>query len=268
MVTLLRSEVFRLRKRPQAWILMVIMVLAVATFYVAAAISAAVMTDPSGPKETIELARIFDNGVQLARIVGLILAIVVAAGLIGNEYSWNTIRPLVARATSRSALLTAKWITITAFAIGLFLLGLLASIGFSAVTSAIVGVPGDFSTSMVGDWAIGFVRLLVADLPYVALAFCLTLVFRSNAVGIAVAIGIGLLEPVLWALLGMLGDAFDTVRQFGLEYSSSRLGDMSTTWSEPVSSAEAWQAVATLGAWTAIFVGLTYWVFNRRDITG
>lgn len=268
MLNLLRSEIFRLRKRPQAWILVVIMVFAVGTFYVAAGIAAAVVSDPSGPKETLELDRIFDNGMQLAQIVGVILTVVVASGLIGNEYSWNTIRPLVSRATSRNSLLGAKWITITLYSIGLFLVGLLACIGFSAVMSALLGNFDSIDTGLVTDWVVGFGRLLVANMPYVALGFSLSLLFRSNAVGIAGAIGIGLLEPALWALLGLLTDTFDSIRKFGLEYPSSLLANISTTWADPVTTSEAWRAAGVLSVWTAIFVGLTYYVFNRRDVAG
>jgi ABC-type transport system involved in multi-copper enzyme maturation permease subunit len=227
-----------------------------------------VVSDPSGPKETLELDRIFDNGMQLAYLVGIILSVVVASGLIGNEYSWNTIRPLVARARSRNALLSAKWITVTLYSIGLFLVGLLSCIGFSAVTSALVGNFDGVSAGLVADWVAGFGRLLVASLPYAALAFCLSLLFRSNAVGIAVAIGIGLLEPALWSLLGLLTDAFEPVRKLGMDYPATLLSNMSTTFEDPVSMAEAWRAVATLTGWTAIFVGLTYYFFNKRDVTG
>jgi ABC-type transport system involved in multi-copper enzyme maturation permease subunit len=102
----------------------------------------------------------------------------------------------------------------------------------------------------------------------VALGFSLSLLFRSNAVGIAGAIGIRLLEPALWALLGLLTDTFESIQKFGLEYPSSLLANLSTTWADPVTTSEAWRAAGVLSVWTAIFVGLTYYVFNRRDVAG
>ena len=266
MFHLLRSEIFRLRKRPQAWILALIMVLGVGAFYTALTIAAFAMSDPSDAKESLQLPSIFDNGMQIATIVGYILTVVLASGLIGNEYSWNTIRPLLARARSRSALLSAKWITVLLYSVGLFLVGLLATIAFSAGTSAIVGNFEGADGAMIGDWVVSFGRILIGQLPYVALAFCLALITRSNAVGIAVGIGVGFLEPAIWGLLGLVTDAFDTVRKFGLEYPSTLLFNMNSGVDD-ITTNEAWGATATLGAWIVLFVALTYYFFNKRDVT-
>lgn len=267
MMQLLRSEIFRLRKRPQAWILALIMVLAVGGFYVALAIAASVISDPESTEDSLKLPNIFENGMQIATLIGFILTVVLASGLIGNEYSWNTIRPLLARARSRSALLTAKWLTVFLYSIGLFLVGFIATIGFSAATSAIVGGFESVDGATVGDWIVAFGRILVSQLPYAALAFALALITRSNAVGIAVGIGVGFLEPAIWGLLGLVTDAFDEVRKFGLEYPSTLLFNMNSNLDDAVSVSEAWRAVATLGVWVAIMVSATYYFFNKRDVT-
>lgn len=268
MIPLLRSEIFRLRKRPQAWILALIMVLAVGAFYVSLAIAASVISDPADAEESLILPNIFENGMQIATLIGYILTVVLASGLIGNEYSWNTIRPLLARAHSRSALLSAKWITVLLYSIGLFLLGFLATIAFSAASSAIVGNFESVDGGTLVDWTVAFGRTLISQLPYAVLAFTLALIARSNAVGIAVGIGLGFLEPAIWALLGLVTDAFDEVRKFGLEYPSNLLFTMNSNWADgPTSTTEAWRAVATLGVWVAIMVGATYYFFNKRDVT-
>jgi ABC-2 type transport system permease protein len=242
------------------------MILGVGAFYTALTIAAFAMSDPSDAKESLQLPSIFDNGMQIATIVGYILTVVLASGLIGNEYSWNTIRPLLARARSRSALLSAKWITVLLYSVGLFLVGLLATIAFSAGTSAIVGNFEGADAEMIGEWLVSFGRILIGQLPYVALAFCLALITRSNAVGIAVGIGVGFLEPAIWGLLGLVTDAFDTVRKFGLEYPSTLLFNMNTGM-EDITTNEAWGAAATLGGWIVLFVVLTYYFFNKRDVT-
>ena len=266
MLHLLRSELFRLRKRPQAWILGIIMVLSVATFYVAASIAATLMSDPDGPREAILPANIFENGMQIVAIVGLILTVVQGAGLIGNEYSWNTIRPLVARATSRNALLSAKWVTVAIYSTGLFVVGFLATILLSVMSTFVVGNYDGITMALVGDWLVSFGRILIGNMPYVALAFCLALLFRSIAAGIAGAIGLLFLEPLVWSLVGLLTDAFDKVHEFGLEYPSTTLFNMNIGAADTTSS-EAWIAVATLVAWIVAFVAATYWAFNKRDVT-
>ncbi len=271
MMHLLRSEIFRLRKRPQAWIMALIMVLAVGAFHVALAIAASVIADPESTEESLKLPNIFENGMQIATLIGFILTVVLASGLIGNEYSWNTIRPLLARARSRSALLSAKWITVLLYSIGLYLLGFLATIAFSAASSAIVGNFESVDSGIIADWTVAFGRLIISQLPYAALAFTMALITRSNAVGIAVGIGLGFLEPAIFGLLGLVTDAFDEVRKFGLEYPSNQLVAMNANsgfggYGE-LTTADAWRAVATLGVWVAIMVGATYYFFNKRDVT-
>lgn len=271
MMHLLRSELFRLRKRPQAWIMALIMVLAVGTFYVALTIASSVLSDPTDTEESLILPNIFENGMQIATLLGFILTIVLASGLVGNEYGWNTIRPLLARARSRSALLSAKWITVLLYSMGLYLLGLLATIAFSAASSAIVGNFESIDAGMAGDWAIAFGRVLVSQLPYAALAFTMALITRSNAVGIAVGIGFGFLEPAIFGLLGLITNAFDEVRKFGLEYPSNQLVAMNANTGfggyGEITTAEAWRAVATLGVWVVIMVGASFYFFNKRDVT-
>jgi ABC-2 type transport system permease protein len=264
---LLRSEIFRLRKRPQSWILMLIMVIGVSAVYTGFTIAALVMQDPSDPEESLRLSNIFETGMQFVSLAGYILTVVVGATIIGNEYSWNTIRPLVARARSRNSLLSAKWITVACYTTGLLLIGLVATILSSMVATVIVGNFDGVTLALIGDWIVSFGRMVVGQAPYVALAFFLALLTRSNAVGIAVGIGLGLLEPVIWELLGLITDRFEEVRKFGLDQPSSLMYTMNADF-ESVSSGEAWRAVATLGVWTAVFVGLTYYFFNKRDVTG
>ena len=266
MLRLLRSEIFRLRKRPQSWVLGIIMLGGVATVYVGLTIAALVMSDPSEPKDVITPASIFESGMQLVSGLGYLLIAIVAASLIGNEYSWGTIRPLVSRSCSRNALLSAKLVTLAMYAVALLLAGLVASIACSTVASFVVGNVHGIGVSLVGEWAVSFLRLLVAQLPYAALVFFVTLLSRSTAVGIGVGIGIGLLEPALWALAGLMTDAFEPVRRFGLDYPSSLLYNMNASL-DTVTAGEASRAVVILFMWSALFVASSYVVFNRRDVT-
>lgn len=266
MMRLFRSEVFRLRKRPQSWILIIIMVLGVAAFYSAMTVSTFVLSDPTGIKEDLGLSGVFTFGMNIVTFVGYILIVVLAAGLIGNEYGWNTIRPLLARSPSRNALLSAKWLTMFACSIVLFLIGFVATLMFSAAGSAIAGSFEMADAGDVGSWVVGFGRVLVSQIPYAVLAFAVALATRSNAAGIAVGIGFGMIEPLVWALLGLLSDAFDSIRKFGLEYPSTLLFNMNSGLTN-ASSGEAWRAVAVLTGWMVILITATYWLFNRRDVT-
>lgn len=266
MMHLLQSEIFRLRKRPQTWIMALIMVLGVSAVYAGFAIAALVMSDPSSPEESLVLPMVFETGMQFVTLAGFILMVVVASSLIGNEYGWNTIRPLLARARSRNALLTAKWITVAFYTVALFVVGLVATILFSAVASLAIGNYEGISGSLLLDWIVSFGRMVLGQIPYAALAFCLALLTRSNAAGIAGGIGLGILEPAVWELLKLMTDSFESVRKFGLDYPSTQMYLMNTGF-EDVSTGEAWRSAATLGVWCIAFVALTYYFFNKRDVT-
>lgn len=266
MMHLLRSELFRLRKRPQTWILAIIMVGAAGAFYAAMTAAAFILSDPTHVEENLQPGRVFQSGMQLVVFTAYVLASVQAAGLIGNEFGWNTIRPLLARASSRNAMLTAKWITVLLATTTLFVIGFVAALMFSTVGSLVVGSFEGLGATAVADMVLSMVRVLVSQLPYSVLAFSVALFTRSNAAGIAVGIGMGILEPAVWGLLSLVTGAFDSIRKFGLEYPSILLFNMSAGI-EHVSAWEAWRAVIVLCVWSVLMVIGTYMVFNRRDVT-
>lgn len=266
MLHLLQSELFRLRKRPQSWILLLIMFLATGGLYVAFVITVAVTSDSADIKDELVLSRVFQSGMQISSLVGFILIVVMAAGLIGNEYGWNTIRPLIARSRSRSGLLTAKWMTVAICTVVLFLFSLVVAVGFSAATSTIAGNFEGISGNLVVDWIVSFGRLLISNAPYAALAFSLALITRSNAAGISVGIGLAFIEPLVWGLLGLINDGFSSAEKFGIAYSSNKLTNMNGH-NELVSTDDAWRAAIAMTIYTVIFVGASYVVFRRRDVT-
>ncbi len=269
MMSLLRSELFRLRKRPQSMILILMTILVTGAIYAAFYIASQVVTDQAEAADIardLALPHVFEIGMQVSSLFVSIMLIVMASGLIGNEYGWNTVRPLIARSRTRSGLLTAKWITVVLYTVLLFLVALVSSAAFSAVTSSMAGEFVGLSADLLSDWVTGFGRVLMANLPYIALAFSLALLTRSNAVGISVGIALGLLEPALWGLLSLLSDRFDTIREFGIEFHSARLLSMNNALGD-ASTREAWISSGMLGLYTLVFVVVSYIVFTRRDVT-
>ncbi len=266
MLRLLRSELFRLRKRPQCWVLGIVMVGGVASLYAGITIATLMMSDNSGPREALAPENIFSSGMQLVAGAGFILLAIVAASIVGNEFAWGTIRPLVARSPSRHALISAKLLALAFYGVVLLASGLVACIACAAVGSLIAGTGGWGTAGMVGDWIVSFLRLLLAQAPYTALAFFVTLLARSTAVGIGVGIGVGILEAALWSVLTLITDAFESIRKLGLDYPSTLFYNLNTGYDD-ATVAEAWMAAAILTGWTILFVGATYVVFARRDVT-
>ena len=266
MLHLLRSELFRLRKRPQFRVLFLIMFVSTGGLYIAFAIAASVASEPNEIRNELVLPRVFQSGMQSGSLVGFVLIVVMAAGLIGNEYGWNTIRPLISRSYGRGALLTAKWITVAIHTIALFSFGLMVAILFSAATSAVAGNFQGVTGLLLCDWGVSFGRLLVASAPYAALAFTLALVTRSNAAGIAVSLGVVFVEPVIWSLLTLVSERFDSAAALGIAHNGTLLTNMNSH-NEFVSAGDAWRATFLSTVYTAIFGAISYAVFRRRDIT-
>jgi ABC-type transport system involved in multi-copper enzyme maturation permease subunit len=115
MINLLQSELFRLRKRPQTWIMPVLASVFIVLYYGLgyAQYQSGSEADRLDMRQSVQqLSSIFENGMQIWRVVALVMIIVVSSSLIGSEHGWNTLRPLVARSSSRFDLLSAKWIVV------------------------------------------------------------------------------------------------------------------------------------------------------------
>ncbi|CAN5401499.1 hypothetical protein BH09CHL1_BH09CHL1_25840 [soil metagenome] len=266
MVNLLRSEIFRAQKRFQSWLLLGIILLGELVLYGVMVIVSIVRTDPDSVNRNIQLPKIYDTGLVIVSLVGTILVTIFAASLMGNEYSWNTLRPLLARSKSRASLLAAKWVTSFLYVIGLIIISVIAVYGFSMIGSVIVGVDTGFSSSAVMDAIEVIGRYSASMLPYAALGMLMSVLTKSNTAGIALSIALLLLEPALFAALGALSDVFDTVQKGGLSWNSGRLIEFGGSSSD-VTASQALTSAGILGLWVVGMVLISFRVFDRRDVT-
>lgn len=263
MFNLLSSELFRMKKRAQSWILLLITIVLTGLIYGGFAIAARMEDGPDGPsmRETVTFIDFSEFVVTMSiGFFGSIMLIIIAAGAMGNEFSWNTLRPLVARARSRASLLSAKIASIVIYAV-LFVLVLLAVlVGMVFIGSWVVGESSGFSWSILG-WSISdAMLLLLSNAPAMALAFLLATAFKSNAAGIAGALGIAFVEEPIWGLLGLASDVFDDVKEWGIAYNTSNVAQLT---GDPI---EMRSVVITI-AYTVLFLAISFWVFLRRDVT-
>jgi ABC-2 type transport system permease protein len=261
---LLRSELFRVRKRGQTWLLVAVVAAFVVLFYGGMTIAHAVRPD-ADKLDALRLATIHDNGLGVVGLIGSVVVAVFAASLIGSEYGWNTLRPALARARTRSAFLTAKWLTVALYAVGLAVVGVVATMA-AAITASLVageGFDGSFATAIDAVTISG--RFAAGFLPTAALAMAVALVARSNAAGIAIGITLSFVEPLVFMLLNAWSDVFATVQKAGIDWNAKRLFDFG---GDPgISNGEAWTSAGVLAIWVALFVAVSYRVFARRDVT-
>lgn len=263
MFHLLRSELFRLRKRPQTWLLLVIAFALTGMLYAGFAVGSRV-TDPQDSDElsdVLTFPNLDDFGLSIGLgFFGSVMIVIVAAGMMGNEYGWNTLRPLTARARSRAGLLTAKLFTALIYsALFMAVLAVLTG-GLSLLGSAIAGVDAGVSADAVADAARFTGKVILVNLPYVALAFMLATLARSNVAGIAGTLGVSFIEQPIFQLLKLASGIFDDVERYGLSYNVSSLLTLGD-------GDEVTRPVLVLLAYTALFTAISYATFLRRDVT-
>lgn len=252
-----------MRRRPQSWLLIILAAVFVGLIYGGMTIGTffASETNAVDLKKNLALPDIRDFGLAFNSLFGGVMLAIFAAGLIGNEYSWNTVRPLLARARSRAALVTAKLSALLIYAIIFTVVLAALTVAMSLVASLVAGSSWGFSSEALLNAVWYTVGLLVVNLPYLALAFLAAMWAKSNAAGIGVALGVSFLEPALWPTLGLMSDRFKSFEKGGISYNTMRL------LTDGVSDSRGWIAAAILLVYTVIFVALTYRIFLRRDVT-
>ena len=140
--------------------------------------------------------------------MGSVLAVILAASSIGNEYNWRTIRIALISSESRFKFLGAKLISIAIIILIGMVIGLATGFVMGLITTAIGGNSFDFSFATGGyfwDQFLQFWRTFFVILPFMLLGFLFALVGRSAMPGIAIGIGILFLEPIITSFMGLAG---------------------------------------------------------------
>jgi ABC-type transport system involved in multi-copper enzyme maturation permease subunit len=274
MIAVLQGELFRLRKRAQTWIMPVLASMFILAYYGIGYTQyrSGSEADRLDMRQSVQqLSSIFENGMQVWRIVALVMIVVVASGLIGSEYGWNTLRPLVARSASRTDLLSAKWIVVGLYSVFMVVVGVLVSIAASAVVSTAMDANVSLPVMVWDDMVLGTARWVVATLPYAAIAFAAALLTRSNAAGIAIGIGVNFAELLLFGILSNVSSRFTTIMEYGINWNVQQVVNITTddggTMMDPVSSGQLGKSIAILTLYCLLAIAGTYLVFTRRDIT-
>jgi ABC-type transport system involved in multi-copper enzyme maturation permease subunit len=135
-------------------------------------------------KRQLSFPGIFGAVLGQVNSTGGICAIILAAGFLGSDYSWGTLRILLTRAPRRGAYLLAKLLTL--------LLGLLAAIGLALLIggllalacSAALGLPVRVAARDLLALPLGVLRALFVIVPYVMLTMASAIFGRSALAGV------------------------------------------------------------------------------------
>lgn len=224
--------------------------------------------------------------VSVIDLVGLVLIIILAGTIVGGEYGIGTIRVLLTRGPTRTQYLLAKILAILVCIV----ITLVILIPFGVIVGALynlsTGISVDF-TFFTSDWvlhAVAYILLALLNLfTYAMIALSLATLGRSTAAGIAGAIVWWFLEGILGPILvgvaslnpGTLGDILKAIPDYFVGnninmllseqnyYLTSTGGNVSPL----TNTIPDWRAGLVIATYLVVFLGITWLVLRRRDIT-
>ncbi len=265
---LTRWEWFKLRHRWVPWILLgFVMVVQQLIFWLVAAFS----DDLSYQSTSENIA----NGLGFASFFGPFVAVILTSVVVGGEYGWGTLRPVLSRGTGRWQFLMSKVAVVVLFtAVLLIVLSIAVTIsGF--IAEAVLTAPettepyGDISAV---DLLALYGRMLYGFLPYITLALFLVVLTGSNGVGIGLSMGYYIGEGIILVPILSIFSWSDKVFAFLL---NPNVGAWQNTPPNNDSS------IATIGGisdmahgfiiltiYIAVLTAAALFLFLRRDIAG
>jgi ABC-2 type transport system permease protein len=293
MLNLIRAEWLKLTKRPLTWVLLaiflVLLVLYVLGLFTLVNLALALGMSDEGAVRGVQIEEyalwiVFPGlfGCVFAHInsLGGIFAVILAAGAMGSEYGWGTLRTQLARHPNRVRYLIAKLLTLLALLTVAMVLALLLG---SALGAALGLLAGGAGVPSVGDLAIlplAILRALYVQLPYVLLTISFAIIGRSVLVGLAGGLlylvfeaGFGTL-----AILQVFGGVWQAIYNLTIQRNISALTVLNLhafgLHPERLTSADLFQtppvlqATLVVAVYCAGFLITALYLLRRRDIAG
>ena len=274
---LVRMELMKLRYRPMTWVVFGLITALLSGLMSLGYVITRTMERPPGMSldedvKSFLFPGVFQEGFSIIGGVGFILLVVIAAAIIGSEYSWGTIRVLVGSGAPRSRLLGAKLVTVLIVTTALTLAGLVAFSLTSLGIAVVGGHPIDTSW-LDGGAAVDLIlmvgRTIFTLLVPALLAFTVAILSRSLAAGIAVGIGVTIFESIVVSLLNMIGGIGETIADLLLTPNIQAISELNgigeRTWTTD-GLPGPWRAAALLTIYMAAMVAACFVTFRRRDI--
>ncbi|EMF48063.1 putative membrane protein [Planococcus halocryophilus Or1] len=206
----------------------------------------------------------------LSSLISL-FTIVVAAGIISNEFKWGTIKLLLIRPISRTKILFSKYVSVLIFALTLLIFLLVTSWIVGAILFGLNGLnpliiqqqsAGFAQTGVFGEIVEAYGLSLVTLVMMATFAFMISAIFRSSGMAIGLAIFLMMAGNAIVAFLAQyewskyILFANTNLKQYmdgGMPLNES----MTLTFS-----------VVVLVVYFIVFLGAAWTAFTKRDIAG
>ncbi len=272
MGSMIRAELFKLRKRPMTWWMLGIMAAVTTLVFTINYQIGKHSTNPTTARNVLNNA-LLPNGVHTAVSAGNALwgtlTIIAIAVVVGNEFQYGTLRTQLAMGLRRIPYVLSKAIAVYLAAIIGLIIIVAFGVGLSVILTAVEGTPltwrGAFGQEF---WQTLGVQLLGTATRF-ALALFITLLARQVVAGVAVVLGYTILEGTITSILTGFGGGwakavnfFLTPNQRAISYGLDRSQNFNKElFSPPI-------AVTLLVVYAIIFFVVSVAIFNRRDVKG
>lgn len=284
---LVEIELFKMRKRWMPWILLAVMalILLLTTWAMYAGYSRAHTgpAGPFGPSARLDLLKVglvlpgaMDRVFATVHGIGAVLAIILAASVVGGEYSEGTLRQVLMKGVSRGQFLLVKVLALAVAALAFVLAAALLGFVIGAfVTNGIEGgISWDFlSASFLGQtlrsMASAWFVLVVEMMLGVFIAF----VFRSTVAGIGVGLAYNFLEGIVVLLLNQLGGWAQNIEPYTMGYNGGMLVRIVTGVTPGFGGAAdsgdvpgLARVLIILVVYSAVFYAVSLYSLQKRDV--
>jgi ABC-type transport system involved in multi-copper enzyme maturation permease subunit len=283
MIRLIQAELFKLRKRALTGILLIIMAAVLIVMHlILFAVSRTIPADVSGGpglRSVLGLPAALPFALSILAALGSVLSVILMASSMGSEYTWRTMRTFLTVSESRASLLTAKLASVLILVIAGLVIGIVIGIIMSLITSMIGRYTIDPSFVNFDYLRIQFFRFwrtVYIILPYVSIAFLLSILGRSTVPGIAAGIGLPFLEPFAVGLMTLAGGWVAEIPKFLPAANVATLQTMDAIpggfsgglgFNMGGDAVGPLHATLVLGAYSAVCIAVSFWLFRKRDVT-
>jgi ABC-2 type transport system permease protein len=283
---LVHVEYFKLRKRMMTWVLALLMVAIVVLLY-------SILWSTSSRvahfgetnqftgldlRQALYLPTAVPYALQIVSTFGATLAMIIAAGDIGSEYAWGTVRLMATASSGRLRLISAKLLVVFGFTAAGVLLAMAAALACSTVVTLYYGhASASFLTgAYVRDESASYARTLLVLAPYVTLAFGVALIGRSTLAGVGTGLGVAFVEPIISALMRTAGRPWENIPDYLLNANTriivlqnqlpKALQRLGSNNADVTGAHSPLVAGIILAGYSLAFIAISFYVFRRRDI--
>jgi ABC-2 type transport system permease protein len=264
MISLVRADLFKTRKRAMGWVMLIIIALFVPLQMLAMAFTTPRNVNYAFPGVLLQ-------GLDPVPFVGVLMLIILGAVVVGSEYGYDTWKNLLTRRSGRVPFIISKWLVlIVAIAIGLVVLVPLG-LALGLVLNATLHLTGPTIPLSLGSVLLIILLQTLTPLAAGSIAIMGAVIGRSSVAGI--------IAGIVWFLVdSLLGGVFQPA-----SFTSS-IGILQAQLTGVVQSSNGSIAQVQLGnalsgplsvipglivvAYLVIPIAIAAYLFKRRDMLG